>query len=69
MLTLTAKTVESAGEAELTDVEALALAQLVERISWSGMRENSVDDEEAYQMRSAVEKLQTALAGAGYSPR
>jgi len=59
----------SCGDAELTDEEALALAQLVKRIGWSELRDNAVDDEEAYTMRSAVAKLQSVLAGAGYAPR
>jgi len=57
------------GYAELSDAEALALAQFVKRVGWDELRGNAADDAEAYQIRSAVEKLQTALAGAGVAPR
>ena len=64
MLTITIKSPEGTGDAELTEAQALALAQLVKRITWSEMRSNAVDD-----MRDAICKLQEALAGAGYAPR
>ena len=49
--------------------EALALAQLCKRITFSDLLSCSVDSEEAYTMRDAIEKLQSALAGCGYAPR
>ncbi len=54
---------------ELTDAEALALAQLVKRIGWAEMRSNAVDENEAYVMRDAVTVLARALSDAGYAPR
>ncbi|MFL9999200.1 hypothetical protein PQR34_45070 [Paraburkholderia sediminicola] len=57
------------GYAELDDGETRALAQLVKRIGWSEMRGNAIDDDEAALMRRAIEKLQSALAGAGVAPR
>lgn len=57
------------GHAELTGAETWALAQFVKRVGWSEMRSNAVDDDEADLMRSAIEKLQAALAGAGVAPR
>lgn len=36
---------------DLPDEESLALAQFVKRVTWSAMRECSVDDDECYQMR------------------
>lgn len=59
----------SRGYADLEDAETWALAQLVKRIGWSEMRGNAVDDDEAALMRSALVKLQAALAGAGVAPR
>jgi hypothetical protein len=56
-------------ELELPDPEALALAELVKRITWKAMRECSANEDECYRIRSAVEKLRRALAGAGYAPR
>ncbi|WP_367154680.1 hypothetical protein [Methylomonas sp. HYX-M1] len=54
---------------ELPDKEALALAQLCKRISWSDCRENAVNDDEAYIMMDAIAKLQKSLAESGYAPR
>jgi len=55
--------------AELTEAEAMALAQFHKRIGWRELRTNAVDDAEAYLMRDASEKLRAALAEKGYSPR
>jgi hypothetical protein len=57
------------GYAEVSESEALALAQLCKRITFSDLRSCSVDDSEAYTMRDAVVKLQDALRQAGYAPR
>lgn len=54
---------------ELDDGLALALAQLVKRIGWTELRQNAVDDNEAYQMRKAVSEVARALAEAGFEPR
>lgn len=49
--------------------QALALAQLLKRMTWSDFKGCSVDDDEAYLMRDAADVLRTALAEAGYNPR
>ena len=54
---------------ELTDGQALALAQFVKRVGWSEFRNNAVDDDEAYAIRDAVDQVMKALAEAGYAPR
>lgn len=54
---------------EMTDPEALALAQLCKRISWSDCRSNAVNDDEAYIMMDAIAKLQKSLASAAYASR
>lgn len=54
---------------ELTEQQALDLAQFVKRVGWSEMRANAVDDEEASGIRDALEKVRTALAEVGYAPR
>ena len=54
---------------ELTDNQALALAQFVKRVGWTEWRQNAVDDDEAAMMREAFGKLARVLADGGYSPR
>lgn len=53
----------------LDETEAAALAQFVKRVGWSEMRGCAVDDDEAREIRSAVEKLREGLADAGFAPR
>lgn len=48
---------------------ALALAQFVKRVGWSEIRQNAVDDDEAYVMRDALGFLAKALKESGYAPR
>ncbi|WP_445553401.1 DUF7706 family protein [Escherichia coli] len=52
---------------ELDDKEALALAQFVKRLTWSDLRGGAVDDDEAYVIKDAVDKLQRAMAEEGVS--
>ena len=54
---------------ELEPAQALALAQFVKRVSWSEIRQNAVDDDEAYAMREALGFLAKALGESGYAPR
>lgn len=56
-------------EFEATEQEALDLAQLAKRISFSDVRENAVDDDEAYRMLYALEKVRKAIADLGINPR
>lgn len=56
-------------ELELPDELAMALAQFVKRVTWSDFRNCAVDDEEAYQIRAAVDQVARALADKGYAPR
>ncbi|PDN24906.1 DUF7706 family protein [Salmonella enterica] len=53
----------------LDENETMALAQFVKRLSWSDLRGCAVSDEEAWVMKSAVDKLQQALREEGYAPR
>jgi hypothetical protein len=53
----------------LDDQLAHALAQFVKRVGWSEMRQNAVDDAEAYDIRLGIYQLQKALQEAGYDPR
>jgi len=55
--------------AELTDAEALALAQFMKRVGFQGWRQNAIEDDEAYLMRDGCVKIANALADVGYSPR
>ena len=54
---------------EIDEVSALALAQFVKRLSWSGMRECAVSDQETYEIRDGIDAVQRALRDAGYAPR
>ncbi len=54
---------------ELSDAQALALAQLVKRVGWQEVRVNAVDDDEAYLMKDTLASLQRSLADSGYAPR
>ena len=54
---------------ELSQPEALALAQFVKRSLFQTYREFSADEEEAYLMLAAVERLRQGLADEGFSPR
>ena len=53
----------------LEPAQALALAQFVKRVGWQEIRQNAVDDDEAYVMRDALGELAKALREAGYAPR
>ena len=53
----------------LPSVQAEALSQLVKRIGWTELRQNAKDDQEASDMRSALQALQNELAQQGYNPR
>lgn len=53
----------------LSDDEALALAQFLKRVGWSEMRQNAVDEDEAYLIRAGLDQVRAALADVGFSPR
>lgn len=53
----------------LFDQQALALAQFIKRIPWSDIRQNALDDDEAYNMRDCLDQVRKALQEAGYDPR
>lgn len=57
------------GYAEMSEAEALALAQLVKRITFSDVRSCAVDDHETRIMMAVIGKLQKALGSVGYAPR
>lgn len=54
---------------ELTESQAMALAQFVKRLSWSEMRACAVDDDETWVIKDAISALQKSLADVGYRPR
>jgi hypothetical protein len=54
---------------ELRPDLALALAQFCKRVCWSDIRGCAVDDDEAYEMRDAIARVQDALQRHGYAPR
>lgn len=54
---------------ELSEEQAIALAQFAKRVGFAEMRSNAIDDFEAYEMRDAIDLLRIGLANAGFSPR
>lgn len=56
-------------DVDMTEEEALALAQFVKRVGFADCRGNAVDTDEAYLMIRALDRLRGALALAGWSPR
>lgn len=54
---------------ELPESEALAFAQFLKRAGHGDYRNFTRDDEEAYRMLYAADKLRAALAEAGFAPR
>jgi len=54
---------------ELTNTEAMALAQFVKRLCFSDYQNNAASENEAYQIRDAASKVQDSLARSGCSPR
>ncbi|MBS9430958.1 hypothetical protein B5C26_22005 [Photorhabdus luminescens] len=61
--------IEHLQDIQLTHIEALALAQLAKRLNWAEIRACAVDDTEAWVIKAAIGRLQSALAYHGYSPR
>ena len=53
----------------LPEAQALALAQFVKRVGWSEMRACAIDNDEAYEIRAALDALRNGLADAGFAPR
>ena len=56
-------------DVDLTPQEAEAFAQFLKRASLSDYRSCAQDDQEAWAMQSAGEKIRKAFTEAGYSPR
>jgi len=53
----------------MTKDQAMALAQLLKRITFSDIRSNAVDDVEAYTMIAATVRVREGLAEGGFNPR
>lgn len=56
-------------EVELTESQALALAQFFKRAGLSDYRDKAVNEEEAYQMQEGGLELQKGLVKLGFDPR
>jgi len=54
---------------ELPVHQTLALAQFARRVGWREIRMNSVDLEQAHEVRAAIEVLRKALAEEGFLAR
>ena len=53
----------------LSETEAWDLAQFLKRVGFDQFFVNAQDEDEAYRMMFAAEKVRKALAEAGYAPR
>lgn len=53
----------------LTEKEAESLAQFLKRAGYSDYRAKSINDDEAYQMQYAGERVREALNEKGFAPR
>ena len=54
---------------ELTQAQAWQFAQFLKRVSFREYRVNAQNEDEAYLMQYAGEKIRDALAEKGYAPR
>jgi hypothetical protein len=54
---------------ELNEWQALVFAQFLKRVGFNDYRSNAADDDEAYTMIDAGEKIRDALAEQGFAPR
>lgn len=54
---------------DLSPELAWSLAQFVKRVGWSEIRANAASEEEADEIRTALEYLRDALALSGFGPR
>lgn len=54
---------------ELSEAEAVALSEFVKRINFEDIKNNAVDETQAYCMRDSLSRLQDALARCGFNPR
>ncbi len=53
----------------LSEQEAWDLAQFLKRTGFADFRSHAVDDEEAYRMQAAAQKVRGNLVTIGYEPR
>ncbi len=56
-------------QVRFSESEAWDLAQFLKRVGFDQFFVNAQDNDEAYRMMFAAEKVRKALAEAGYSPR
>jgi hypothetical protein len=54
---------------EVSENEAMALAQFAKRVCWSELRIRAVNDEQAYLISDGIAKLRKGLAESGFAPR
>lgn len=53
----------------LNNTQAQALAQWLKRYTWSDVRGNAIDDDEAYLMREGLDAVRKELTEQGFAPR
>ena len=54
---------------QLTEDQAMHVAEFLKRCGWTEWRACAVDDVEAYGIREGLEQVRRALRDAGFNPR
>lgn len=54
---------------ELEEEQVIALSQYVKRVGFSDVRQNSINDDEAYLIMDAIYQIAKSLKENGYDPR
>ena len=54
---------------DLDEKQIIALSQYVKRVGFSDVRQNSIDDDEAYLVMDAIYQIAKSLKENGYDPR
>jgi hypothetical protein len=68
-VTLTLRDGTGLGQAVFSQSEARALARFLNHIACAEFPQNTVEDSDASEIRSAIEKIRDAMANAGFAPR
>lgn len=54
---------------EIDEFQADALAEFVKRVGWKEIRDNAVNEDQAFLIRDGINALRGGLTRAGFAPR